>query len=235
MTINTKPKISYLAITSLVLGLLFIVPLATGVLAIASGILAIIYIRKSDSVLLGKGMAISGISLGLIHSILWTLILYTDMTYIVNEGERAVIIRGDKVVRVAEPGINYKIPFLDYVNVFPMGIIYESTGETGRILFLSKQGAELSYLIIWSVCDPIKAYESYILFDKSRIEIRLDVRIKAAIRKLAIKYSDINTMLGDYESRITIESQLQKEFKERGLCLTGFHFKPVEADWGFNK
>lgn len=229
MIINTKPRNSYLAIASLVFGLLFIIPLATGVFAIACGILAIIYIRKSGNQLLGNGLAISGISLGLIHSILWTLILYADMTYMVNEGERAVVLRGGEVVRVAEPGINYKIPFLDYVNVFPMGIIYELSGETGKVYFLSKQAAELSYSILWSVCDPIKAYESYLIFNKPIIEVRLHVQVKDAFRKLAIKYSYVNTMIDSNDSRITIENLLKNDFKEGGLCLNSLQFKPVDV------
>lgn len=61
--ITKQPKTSGLAIASLVLGILFVVPFAP-LLAIVFGIIALRIISKSKGELTGKGMAIAGLALG---------------------------------------------------------------------------------------------------------------------------------------------------------------------------
>ena len=61
--ITKQPKISRLAIASLILGILFFIPFAP-LLAIVFGIIALVKISKSKGELKGQGMAIAGLVLG---------------------------------------------------------------------------------------------------------------------------------------------------------------------------
>ena len=62
-----KHRISGLAIASLVFGLLFFIPLVSGILAMIFGIKAYFATRNSDGYILGKNIALSGIVLGSIQ------------------------------------------------------------------------------------------------------------------------------------------------------------------------
>lgn len=83
---NTKVRISYLALLSLVMGMAFYIPIASGGVAVVAGLYAINRIKRSEGRLLGRGMAVVGALLGLIHAVLWSLHLYAGMGYVVDEG-----------------------------------------------------------------------------------------------------------------------------------------------------
>lgn len=63
-------KISKAAIWSLILGCLFFVPLA-GAVGLIVGIVALVNISRSERRLTGKGMAVSGLALGVITTVVW--------------------------------------------------------------------------------------------------------------------------------------------------------------------
>lgn len=72
----SQPRLSALAISSLILGItgIFCVGFICGPLAIIFGFLGRRDIRESNGWITGDGMAIAGIILGVIGTILWTIL-----------------------------------------------------------------------------------------------------------------------------------------------------------------
>lgn len=216
---NNLPRISYLAIASLVLGMAFYVPLVTGILAIGFGVFAIRAIKNADKVLLGKGLAVSGILLGAVHSVLWGLIMFAGLTYTVDVGETGLVIRGNVPVRSSELGVHYKIPFYEHVERFPTAHIYSLESNSEKYIFKSKKILTVNSKLLWKVCDPALVYKKFGAFDKSIIEFRLDYITKDILRDSAIRSHSVAELANNYD---VIEEKLSRSIEDKGICLTSF-------------
>ena len=219
---DTQPRISYLAIASLVLGTAFYVPIMTGVLACLTGILAVRAIKASGQTLLGKGIAVTGSVLGGIHTVFWSLVLFAGLTYTIDYGYSGVVLRDGKPVRVEEAGEHYKIPFFEFVEVFPTAEIFSYESNTGKIYFASKESADFEYKVLWRVCDPIRTFTHTGVFNKSRIELRLSTLAKDQLRMAAIRKNSLIDLVAKRNGIEKVEKELEAEFKELGVCLLSF-------------
>ena len=58
-----------------------------------------------------------GFKIAIITAVLFLLILFLafDSWFQVDQGERGVVLRNGKLVRVSEPGLDFKTPFIDNV------------------------------------------------------------------------------------------------------------------------
>jgi hypothetical protein len=84
LTAKAPPQTSGLAIASLVLGLVPVVPIAGSILAIVFGNIARRQIDDSHGAYTGRGMAVAGIILGWICTIGYTLLLIVYISLIAH-------------------------------------------------------------------------------------------------------------------------------------------------------
>jgi len=216
---SNPTKISYLAVASLVFGMVFYVPLVTGILAIVTGIFAIKAIKKYEGILLGKGMAISGVLLGLTHGVLWGLIMFAGLTYIVDVENTGVVIRDNVLVRTVGPGIHYKIPFYEHVKSYPTGAIHSLESEPHKVLFKTVKTRTVSSTLLWKICDLELMHNKFGSFDESYIKSRLAQMVKDKVRQYAGRS---NNFLELRNSSFLIEKDLVQPFSELGACITSF-------------
>ena len=224
MSVTDQPRISKLAVASLVAGMLFFVPIATGLLAVVAGALAINVISKSKGMLLGKGLAYSGLVLGAIHGIFWLLIAYADMSYVVDATESAVVIRNGEVSRVEEAGIHLKIPFLESVEHFPTMSLQRLNASAGPFLLRTRESLQIEYSLLWQVCSPIKTFEQIGAFNVSDIEFYIDYSLGDALRHVTVQKSSLEELTSDYKMEPSIVKTLNEQLESKGICIRTFDF-----------
>ena len=214
-----KPRISFLAIASLVTGMLFFIPIVTGIAAILLGAFAVKAINKSKGIILGKGIAYTGIGLGTIHGTFWLLVFYAGLTYLVDVDQSAVVLRGGDAQRVVNSGLHYKIPFIESVEYYPTERIQSLDSKTGVLLFSSREAHSLDYRLLWKVCSADKAYIKFGPFRKSLFEEWISLEVTNALRGVAVYKSNPKELVADYTILKDAENDLNNELNATGVCV----------------
>jgi Membrane protease subunits, stomatin/prohibitin homologs len=149
--------------------------------------------KKSGMVLIGLGL-------------LAVIIILTGSMFIVKEGEYKVVLRFGEATRIhAEPGIKFKVPFIESVRTLPKRHrVYDS--EPTTILTNDKKPIIVDNYTVWRISDPQKFLRS--LNTVSNAESRIsDAVYNAVRRKLSeTEYGNIiseETARGDLNAEIT--------------------------------
>jgi len=134
------------------------------------------------------------------------LIALLSSAFIVREGEYKVVLRFGEAVRIyEEPGIKFKIPFIENTMSLPKyQLIYNSNPTL--ILTKDKKPINVDHYAVWRIEDPQTFIRS--LKTVSNAESRIgDAVYNAVRRKLSeIEYGEIiseNTARGDLNAEVT--------------------------------
>jgi len=112
--------------------------------------------------------------------ILIFLLVVTGPFFVLNEGEQAVVTQFGRITRtVLDAGLNYKIPFIDSVVIFPKKVL-SWDGQAQRIPTLENQFIWVDTTARWRISNLAKFYESVNTLD--RAFARLDEIIDPATR-----------------------------------------------------
>ena len=124
-----------------------------------------------------KGILISAI-------IVILLVVAISSMYTVAENEYACTFRFSEIVNtVSEPGLHFKIPFIDTVEYFPNTTMFYDIPPS-EVLTSDKQNMTVDCYILWSISDPQQFYRA--LGTTAKAEDRLD----------AITYNALKTAMG---------------------------------------
>jgi len=147
-----------------------------------------------------RGMLLIGLG------VLLLVIVLSGSMFIVKEGEYKVVLRFGEATRIhAEPGIKFKVPFVESVRTLPKyQKVYDS--EPTTILTNDKKPIIVDNYTVWRISDPQQFLRS--LNTVSNAESRIsDAVYNAVRRKLSeIEYGSIiseNTARGDLNAEIT--------------------------------
>ena len=108
----------------------------------------------------------------------------TNSMYTVRENEFACTVRFSQIIETtAEPGLHFKVPFLDHVRYFTKATqLYDI--PPSEVLTSDKQNMTVDCYILWSISDPQQFYRA--LGTTSRAEERLN----------ALTYNELKTVMG---------------------------------------
>jgi membrane protease subunit HflC len=109
------------------------------------------------------------------------LLLGRMSVFIVDEREYAIKFRFQEIVKADyEPGLHFKIPFVNTVAKYPDRILnYEESEE--RFLTGEKKNLIVDYFVMWRIIDPAQYYRS-VRGDELFAEQRLSAIIKEGIK-----------------------------------------------------
>ena len=126
-----------------------------------------------------------GILFGAIAAVLLALVIVgASSVYTVAENEYACTFRFSEIVNTADqPGLHFKIPFIDTVKVFPKTTMFYDIPPS-EVLTSDKQNMTVDCYILWSSSDPQQFYRALGTTDKA--EERLN----------AITYNALKTAMG---------------------------------------
>lgn len=116
--------------------------------------------------------------------ILLAVICISASVYTVGENEYACTVRFSKIIETTdEPGLHFKIPFVDSVKYFPKAInLYDI--PPSEVLTADKQNMTVDSYILWQVSDPKLFYQT------------LGSTVVAEERLNALTYNTLKTVMG---------------------------------------
>ena len=112
------------------------------------------------------------------------VIVLSDSFFTVRENEYACTVRFSAIIdTTAEPGLHFKVPFVDSVKYFPnTTMLYDI--PPSEVLTSDKQNMTVDCYILWSISDPKLFYQT--LGTAGVAEQRLD----------ALTYNELKTVMG---------------------------------------
>jgi regulator of protease activity HflC (stomatin/prohibitin superfamily) len=143
------------------------------------------------------------------------------MTYVVVEGQEAIVLRSDHPVRLEEPGIHFKIPFLEEIEIYPVGKVFSYKVKGIRVISRKKERMYINASLDWKVCNTLTAYKYFNYFEESRIAGRIYLILDEILKRTATKpdIANIDSLVQDYEITLKIENVMQKRLDVYGICI----------------
>jgi len=115
------------------------------------------------------------------------LILVTQSVFIVDETEQAIVLQlGKPVGQITEPGLHFKLPFMQNVLSFDARILHY-VSPTKEILTRDKKNLMVDNYSKWRIVDPLRFYTT--LRTLSMGQARLDDIIRSELRVLLGKHT----------------------------------------------
>ena len=116
--------------------------------------------------------------------ILLAIVVLSNSFFTVRENEFACTVRFSAIIdTTAEPGLHFKVPFMDSVKYFPnTTMLYDI--PPSEVLTSDKQNMTVDCYILWSISDPKLFYQT--LGTTGVAEQRLD----------ALTYNELKTVMG---------------------------------------
>lgn len=130
------------------------------------------------------------------------LVAFFGSYFIVDAGEKGVVRRFGETIRLAEPGLGFKIPIIDSVIIVPVREItynYGSKTSNGKIssslsaYTKDQQGVNMIVSVTFSVSDPIKLYNTYRSID-SMVNQVMSQRVSEQVEITFGKYNVIDSI-----------------------------------------
>jgi len=160
------------------------------------------------------------------------LILLFSSLFVVKEGEYKVVLRFSEAVRIhTEPGMKFKVPFIESVTSLPKyQIIYDDNKPT-EILTKDKKPIKVDNYTVWRITQPQQFLRT--LKTISSAEARIGDNVYSAVRrKLSeIEYGNIiseNTARGDLNDEITREVAETAERQNYGIQIVDVRIKRTD-------
>jgi len=112
-------------------------------------------------------------------------ILLSSATYVVAEWQQAIVVQlGQPVRTVREPGLYWKVPFVQSVTFFDKRVLAADTGSAEYIT-LDKKRLLIDHISRWEIVDPLQFYRT--VRDERGGMARLDDIITARLRQEVAK------------------------------------------------
>ena len=113
------------------------------------------------------------------------VILLGSATYVVPEWQQAIVIQlGQPVRTVREPGLYWKVPFVQSVTFFDKRVMAADTGSA-EYLTLDKKRLLIDHISRWEIGGPLQFYRT--VRDERGAMARLDDIITARLRQEVAK------------------------------------------------
>ena len=144
------------------------------------------------------------------------LLVISGGVYTVDETKQVVVTQFGKVVGepVTEPGLRFKIPFIQNVNYFPKNL-QEWDGDPGQIPTLDKTFLWVDTFARWKIVDPLKFFQT--VNNMTGALGRLDDILDAAVRNFITSYPLIETVRKTDRELDTFELGLEDVTNKRDL------------------
>lgn len=117
----------------------------------------------------------------IVIAILALIVLIASSAYVVDQRQTAIVLRFGKIVdENIEPGLNFKIPFLDRIERFSAQIL-SLDAQPESFLTNEKKYVQVDFFVKWRISEPGKFYRST-GGDLNRAENRLESIMRDGLR-----------------------------------------------------
>lgn len=150
--------------------------------------------------------------------------------FIVKQTEQALVLRLSDINRVIqEPGLNFKVPFVDSVKFFDKRLL-EFNAQPQEFITKDRRADVEERVVIdafvrYRIVDPVKFYQA--VRNEATLESRLSSIVVANMRKI-IANNSLNDLLS--EKRTEIMREIQRAVNRQATSETAAQFEEYSAD-----
>lgn len=170
--------------------------------------------------------------LGVVFAVVFVgIVLLFSSLFTVNEREMGLVLQFGKPVKsISEPGLYFKVPFVQEVRRVPRTLQFWASSDNDVLVDLpTKDGKkiEVSLWAIWKINDPEKFVEVMRTVDRAEQQIR--TRVRAGMRDVITKY-DLDEVVRSTDRELPTgfgfagldgSSETQKKIEEIAPLLSG--------------
>ena len=208
--------------SSLVLGLLVLIPLLPAALAVILGVFAKRRIDRSNGRYVGKGLATAGIILGSLQGVYWIYLTLSDSFYTVQSHEVAIITQMGRIIgEPKQPGLQFKAPFIQKANRIPVGVYFEWQSKALEFVTSDGQRITLRAKMRYRICDPVRYIQTGGLAGDRLRESRIEDIFYADIMEEANKHplNEFALSVRNLSLQKTLHSNFSTKLNLLGICM----------------
>ena len=154
--------------------------------------------------------------------LLWGLM---DAFYSVNQGDRALVLRFGKVVDVADPGLHFKLPLVDSVEI----ISVRTRKTTHRLAVYSKdiQSAEVLLSLNYSL-DAAAVNDIYTKYGVDYEARVITPQIMAKAKDVFGQYNAVEIVQSRERLTAKVADELQRQFADTGIRIESVQVENID-------
>lgn len=160
------------------------------------------------------------------------LVVFFSTYYTVAQYERGVLTRFGKVVEIAEPGLHFKMPFVNSVQFYRTDILNIQPKEPANTYTIDNQEVDVQFNLFYRI-PPARVeyiYQNVQDYDARLRNMAID-RLKSEMGKVNVQH--VAERRG--ELRDKIKAVLAKDAQELGVEVTDFLLTNLEYSKGFRQ
>lgn len=157
--------------------------------------------------------------------------IFFSSIYIIEEGNRGIVLRFNKIIGLSGPGLHFKIPGVDNVRIIDAKIQTTDSSNNKEQKFITREKKDLivDYYVQWKIIDFDRYYET--IAGGNSVEnlllARLNGRLRAEIGKLDIR-DIINDTNADTKSRNSLMIKVKDALNGTQQSATKVKDVPIE-------
>ncbi len=157
------------------------------------------------------------------------IILFVTTTFTVKQTEFALVFRlGEIVSEKSEPGLKFKLPFIENVRYFDKRIVTLDSEEPDRFLTSEKKNVLVDSFVKWRIIEPKKYYVS-VKGDELQAERRLSQTVNDGLRAEFGKRTIHDVVSGQRTEIMEIlRKRADKESRQMGIEILDVRLKRVD-------
>jgi regulator of protease activity HflC (stomatin/prohibitin superfamily) len=158
------------------------------------------------------------------------IVLFLSTYYTVDQYERAVLTRFGKVVAVSEPGLHFKLPFVNYVHTYRIDILSIQPKEAVNTYTVDNQEVDVVFNVFYRIPPDRVAYVYQNVQDYYQRLFNMAVdRLKSEMGKVNVQH--VAEQRGAIRDKI--KTVLAQDAKELGVEVTDFMLTNLEYSKSF--
>jgi membrane protease subunit HflC len=148
--------------------------------------------------------------------IVLAVFVFFSSAYTVDETEQVVITQWGRVIGepVTDPGLRFKIPFIQVANYFPKNILAWD-GEPGQIPTLDKTYIWVDSFARWRIVDPVAFFRT--VTDMTSAIGRLNDIINPAVRNVVTSHELIETVRNSNREMTTLDQETLDDVRSEAI------------------
>ena len=154
-------------------------------------------------------------------------VVLSGAIFTIDETEQAIITQLGKYVRtVTEPGLNFKIPFLQSVRKFEDRVL-EYDAAAAPVITSDKKHLVIDNYARWKIVDPLKLYQT--VRDESGAQARLDDIVFSELREEVARHTLTEIISVNRETIMEkVHKQCDEKAREYGIEVIDVRIKRAD-------
>jgi membrane protease subunit HflC len=154
-------------------------------------------------------------------------IVISSATFTVHQAEQALVLQFGKPVReVIDPGLHFKVPFIQDVVILDKRVLYIE-GSKEEVPTLDQKQVVVDYFARYKIVDPLKFYQA--VATEERLRTRLDQIVTSHLRRVLGEKPMARILTKERaDAMLDITSAVDAEVRNFGITVIDVRMKRVD-------